>query len=192
MGAELGQAREWSHDSSVDWHLLHDELHARLQILVGDLNRHYRGEPALHQLDCDAAGFEWVDCCDADESVVSLLRKAKDPADCLLVVCNFTPVPRHGYQVGVPHGGRWDEVLNSDAPLYGGSGQGNLGGVEAAPAPAHGRDYLLTITLPPLGMVAFKRRPREATETAAADVPEDQHEGVGNGATDKPEVRAKD
>src|SRR6202022_1779595 len=107
MGGEFGQWREWDHDASLDWDLLNQPLHQGLQRWVRDLNTLYRGEPALHQLDCDAAGFEWVDCCDADESVVSLLRKAKDPADCLLVVCNFTPVPRHGYLVGVPHGGRW-------------------------------------------------------------------------------------
>ena len=126
-----------------------------------DLNTFYRGEPALHEGDCDAAGFEWVDCRDSEASVVSLLRKAKDPDDCVLVVFNFTPVPRQSYQVGVPHGGRWDEMLNSDAPLYGGSGVGNLGGVEAAPESHHGREHQLTIMLPPLGVVAFRRR-REA------------------------------
>jgi 1,4-alpha-glucan branching enzyme len=158
MGGEIGQWNEWHHDASLDWHLLEYPLHSGLQRWVRDLNTAYRGEPALHQLDCDQAGFEWVDCCDADDSIISLVRKARDPEDCVLVVCNYTPVPRHAYQVGVPFGGRWDEILNSDAPLYGGSGQGNYGGAAAAAAPCHGRDHSLTITVPPLGMVAFKRR----------------------------------
>jgi 1,4-alpha-glucan branching enzyme len=172
MGGEFGQWNEWNHDASLDWHLLDQPLHYGAQRWVRDLNTIYRGEPALHEQDCAAAGFEWVDCCDAENSVVSLLRKAKDPDDCVVAVFNFTPVPRHNYQVGVPHGGRWDEVLNSDAPLYGGSGQGNLGGVEAAPLSSHGRDHLLTITLPPLGMVAFKRR-REEAPAAAPETPEE-------------------
>jgi 1,4-alpha-glucan branching enzyme len=111
----------------------------------------------MHVLDCEQAGFEWIDCCDAETSTVSLMRKGRDAEDALVVVCNFTPIPRHNYRVGVPRGGLWEEVLNSDAPLYGGSGQGNFGGVTAAPLPCHGRDYLLTITVPPLGMVVFKR-----------------------------------
>jgi 1,4-alpha-glucan branching enzyme len=159
MGGEFGSWHEWNHDTSLDWHLLEQPLHQGLHRWVRDLNTFYRGEPAMHQLDCDPAGFAWVDCNDAENSVVSLLRQGKAEGDCLLVVCNFTPVPRHNYRVGVPHGGRWDEVLNSDAPLYGGSGQGNLGGAGAAPVPCHGRPYLLTITVPPLGMVVFKRRP---------------------------------
>jgi 1,4-alpha-glucan branching enzyme len=159
MGGEFGQWNEWNHDTSLDWHLLEQPLHQGLHRWVRDLNTFYRGEPAMHVLDCDPAGFEWVDCNDAENSVISLLRKSKAEDDSLLVVCNFTPVPRYNYQVGVPHGGRWDEVLNSDAPLYGGGGQGNLGGVGAAPVPCHGRPYLLNITVPPLGMVVFKRRP---------------------------------
>jgi 1,4-alpha-glucan branching enzyme len=112
----------------------------------------------MHVLDCDAAGFEWIDCCDAESTVISLLRKSGSPNDTLAIVCNFTPLPRYNYQVGVPQGGFWQEVLNSDAPLYGGGGQGNFGGVEAVPVPCHGRDYMLTVTVPPLGLVAFKRR----------------------------------
>jgi 1,4-alpha-glucan branching enzyme len=157
MGGEFGQWREWNHDASLDWHLLDYPSHRGVQRWVRDLNTFYRGEPAMHVLDCDAAGFEWIDCCDAENGVVSLLRKGKRPGDVVAVVLNFTPVPRHNYRVGVPSGGRWDEALNSDAPMYGGSGQGNFGGVTAAPVPQHGRDYLLTITVPPLGMVAFKR-----------------------------------
>ncbi len=170
MGGEFGQWREWNHDASLDWHLLDQPLHAGAQRFVRDLNTIYRGEPALHEGDCDAAGFEWVDCRDSEASVVSLLRKAKDPSDCVLAVFNFTPVPRYGYQVGVPHGGRWDEVLNSDAPLYGGGGVGNLGGVEAAAESHHGREHQLTIALPPLGVVAFRRR-REAVPAPASAEP---------------------
>jgi 1,4-alpha-glucan branching enzyme len=158
MGGEFGQWREWNHDASLDWDLLEGPPHHGLQRWVRDLNTIYRGEPALHESDCNGAGFEWVDCCDTDASAVSLLRNAKDPADCVLAVFNFTPVPRHEYGVGVPYAGRWDEVLNSDAPLYGGSGQGNLGGVAATAGPCHGREYMLTIRLPPLAVVAFKPR----------------------------------
>jgi 1,4-alpha-glucan branching enzyme len=158
MGGEFGQWQEWNHDTSLDWHLLDFPPHQGLQRWVRDLNTVYRGEPALYELDCDPSGFEWVDANDWEASAVSFLRKGKSPGDEVLVVCNFTPVPRHNYVVGVPGGARWEEVLNSDAPLYGGSGQGNLGGVEAAPVPSHGRPYLLTITVPPLGMVVFKRR----------------------------------
>jgi 1,4-alpha-glucan branching enzyme len=156
MGGEFGQWREWSHDTGLDWHLLDYPPHAGLKRWVRDLNTFYRGEPAMHVFDCDPAGFEWVDANDAENSTISLLRKSRDPKDTLLVVCNFTPVPKHNYQVGVPWGGWWGEVLNSDAPMYGGSGQGNLGGMLAAPVGRHGRPYLLTVTVPPLGIVVFK------------------------------------
>jgi 1,4-alpha-glucan branching enzyme len=156
MGGDIGQRREWNHDTSLDWHLLELPLHHGLQRWVRDLNTLYRGEPALHELDCDSAGFEWIDCHDADGSTLSYLRHAKSTATTLVVACNFTPVPRHNYRIGVPHGGHWQEVLNGDAPLYGGSGQGNIGGVTAAPIPSHGRNHSLTITLPPLAMVVFK------------------------------------
>jgi 1,4-alpha-glucan branching enzyme len=155
MGGEFGQWREWNHDASLDWHLLDYPNHKGLQRWVRDLNTFYRGERAMHELDCEPGGFEWVNADDAENSVVSFLRRGRAGAADVLVVCNFTPVPRHNYRVGVPRGGRWDEVLNSDAPLYGGSGQGNFGGVTAAPVPVHGRPYTLTVTAPPLGMVAF-------------------------------------
>jgi 1,4-alpha-glucan branching enzyme len=119
------------------------------------LNRFYRGEPALHELDCEPAGFEWIDCGDADGSIVSLIRKGKSTSALVLAVCNFTPVPRPGYRIGAPRGGFWREALNSDGLAYGGSGVGNLGGVEAAPAPLHGRPFSLTLTLPPLAVVFF-------------------------------------
>jgi 1,4-alpha-glucan branching enzyme len=157
MGGEFGQWHEWNQDQSLDWHLLEWHLHHGLQRWLRDLNTFYRGEPAFHELDCDPAGFEWIDANDSEQSVLSFLRKGPKPGGEVVVVCNFTPVPRHNYRVGVSHGGRWEEVLNSDAHLYGGSGQGNLGGVTAAPVPCHGRDYTLHVTLPPLGMVAFKR-----------------------------------
>jgi 1,4-alpha-glucan branching enzyme len=158
MGGEFGQWDEWNHDRSLDWHLLQYPEHQGLQRWVRDLNTFYRGQPAMHQLDSDPAGFEWVDCCDSESSVISLLRKTRSPEDTLLIVCNFTPMTRTNYRVGAPFGGRWDEVLNSDAPLYAGSGQGNFGGTDAAPVPWHGKDYLLNITVPPLGMVVFKHR----------------------------------
>jgi 1,4-alpha-glucan branching enzyme len=159
MGGEIGQWREWNHDSSVDWHLLDHPQHQGLNRWVRDLNTIYRGERALHEFDCDPAGFEWVDANDSESSVVSFLRKGRSPDDDLLFVCNFTPLTRYNYKVGVSRGGLWQEVLNSDAPLYGGSGQGNFGGVATAPVPCHGRPYLLTVTAPPLGVVAFKRQP---------------------------------
>jgi len=107
-------------------------------------------------MDCDPRGFEWIDCSDAEASVVSLLRKAKSTADCALVIANFTPVPRYNYRVGAPKGGLWRETLNSDAKIYGGSGHGNLGGVESSPVTLHGRPYSLTLTVPPLAMLFLK------------------------------------
>ena len=158
MGGEFGQWREWVHDSSLDWDLLDYPLHAGLQRWVEDLNRLYRSEPALHELDCDPAGFEWIDCNDADSSVLSLIRKAKSSSAIMLVLCNFTPVPRYSYRVGTPRGGQWQEILNSDAARYSGSNMGNLGGAETAPIGLHGRPYSLTLTLPPLSVSFFKNQ----------------------------------
>jgi 1,4-alpha-glucan branching enzyme len=156
MGAELGQRREWAHESSLDWHLLDDERHRGIQHLVGDLNHLYRTRRAMHQLDCDPRGFEWVDANDAENSVLSFLRVSEDGEQQVMVVLNFTPVVRRNYRLGAPAGGFWREVLNSDSPQYGGSGQGNLGGVDAVPVPLHGRPYSLTLTLPPLAAVFFQ------------------------------------
>ncbi|HKY73468.1 MAG TPA: 1,4-alpha-glucan branching protein GlgB [Nitrospira sp.] len=156
MGGEIGQWNEWTHDRSLDWDLLQQPLHNSLQRWVSDLNRLYRSEPALYEYDIDPAGFEWVDCNDAESSVISLLRKGATTHDLLLVVCNFTPVPRTNYRIGVPRGGYWQELLNSDAMLYGGGGWGNLGGAEAAPVPLHGRHHSLTLTLPALSALFFK------------------------------------
>jgi 1,4-alpha-glucan branching enzyme len=155
MGGEFGQEREWSHDRSLDWHLLDVDLHLGVQTLVEDLNRLYRGEPALHALDCSPSGFEWVDCRDAEESVLTFLRRGGPGTRPVLVVLSFTPVARNNYRVGVPRAGYWREALNSDALRYGGGGWGNFGGVEAAPVPAHERPFSLTLTLPPLGAVFF-------------------------------------
>ncbi len=156
MGGEIGQWREWDHDDSLDWHLVEYDRHACLQRLVEDLNRLYENEPALHELDCDPAGFEWVDCNDAARSTLSFIRCGRSTNDILLVACNFTPVPCQNYRVGIPRAGLWQEVLNSDSKEYWGSGQGNLGVVEAAPVPFHGRPYSLNLTLPPLGAVFLK------------------------------------
>jgi 1,4-alpha-glucan branching enzyme len=156
MGSEFGQWREWNHDESLDWHLGQYRPHAGLQRWTEDLNRLYRAEPALYELDTQPSGFEWIDCNDALASVVSCLRKGRSTDDLVLVVCNFTPVPRLNYRVGAPRGGFWHELRNSDAQDYGGSGYGNMGGVEAAPVPWHGRPYSLNLTLPPLAAVFFK------------------------------------
>ena len=156
MGGEFGQKREWQHDESLEWHVLQYPLHAGVRNWVRDLNAFYRSEPALYEQDFSPAGFEWVDCNDAMNSVVAFLRRGKRWEDLVLVVCNFTPVVRENYRVGVPRGGFWRECLNSDAPDYGGSGQGNFGGVEASPLPAHGRDHSLNLRLPPLGVLMLK------------------------------------
>ncbi len=156
MGGEFGQRQEWAHDRSLEWHLLDSGSHAGLQRWMADLNRFYRSEPALYELDSHPSGFEWIDCTDAESSVVSLIRKGRSTETIVLVACNFTPVARPNYRIGAPRGGRWREVLNSDATDYGGSGWGHLGGVEAVPIGLHGRPYSLTLTLPPLAAVFFK------------------------------------
>jgi len=162
MGGEIGQWREWNHDQSLDWHLLEHAPHQGVHRWLQDINRFYRAEPALFQRDFDAGGFEWVDLHDWEQSAVSFLRKGDAADDMVLVVCNFTPVPRANYRVGVPCGGFWREVLNSDASIYGGSGQGNLGGIDAIPVPTHGRSHSLYLTLPPLGVI-FLKAPRTAS-----------------------------
>ncbi|MGC1537703.1 MAG: 1,4-alpha-glucan branching protein GlgB, partial [Candidatus Sulfotelmatobacter sp.] len=156
MGDEFGQVREWAHDTSLEWDVLQYPVHSGLQNWVGQLNRVYRSEPALHLLDANPAGFEWIDCNDNLTSTISLLRKSESPRDTILIVCNFTPIVRVGYRVGVPEGGYWRELLNSDASEYGGTGVGNLGGVNAEDEPAHGRPHSLKLTLPPLGALFLK------------------------------------
>jgi len=162
MGSEFGQWSEWNHDASLNWQLIETPLHGGLKRWVRDLNTFYRGQPSLHEGDATAAGFEWVDCKDHQRSILSFIRRAHNCDDISLVVCNFTPVPRQNYRIGVPWGGFWKEALNSDAPMYGGSGQGNFGGLQAAPLPIHGRPFSLNMTLPPLGIVVFRHQPGSA------------------------------
>jgi 1,4-alpha-glucan branching enzyme len=156
MGDEFGQGDEWNHDSSLPWHLLQYPVHAGMLRWTSDLNRTYRDHPALYELDFEAGGFQWVDCNDAVASTLSWLRWAASAAPPILVVCNFTPVPRDQYQVGVPRGGAWRELLNSDATHYGGGGMGNLGGVIASSEPHHGQPASLRLQLPPLACLFLR------------------------------------
>jgi 1,4-alpha-glucan branching enzyme len=157
MGCEFGQKREWQHDESLEWEVLQYPMHSGLRRWVEDLNRFYRSEAALYQQDFSRDGFQWMDCNYAEKSVVSFVRRGYNPDDTLLVVCNFTPVVRENYLVGVPSGGYWQEVLNSDTELYGGSGVGNFGGVEAGPVSAGDMFHSLMLRLPPLGVLFFKQ-----------------------------------
>ncbi len=156
MGGEFGQVREWGHEESLEWHVLQFGFHSGVQKWVKDLNRLYTNEKALHQLDFDNDGFEWIDFHDWEESVISFIRKGSDTKELILIVCNLTPVYRTDYRVGVPEGGYWKEVLNSDAAEYGGSGKGNMGGLNADEVPAHKRHFSLNLTLPPLSVLFFK------------------------------------
>jgi 1,4-alpha-glucan branching enzyme len=157
MGSEFGQWREWNYDSSLDWHLLDDHMHAGLRRWVQDLNHTYQREPSLHQVDFDGAGFSWIDCNDNENSVVSMIRRARNPQDFSVIVVNFTPVPREAYTIGVPEGGWYREVLNSDGEIYGGGNVGNGGGVMAGDDPSHGFEHSLKLTVPPLGFVLLRR-----------------------------------
>jgi 1,4-alpha-glucan branching enzyme len=156
MGGEFAQHHEWKHDYSLDWHLCEHETHRGVKDWVADLNACYRRERCLHDNDFEGSGFEWVDSADADNSVIVYLRRAREGSEVILVACNFTPLPRLNYLIGVPHAGHWREILNSDAPRYGGSGMGNFGGLDTAPVAAHGRFQSITATLPPLAVVVFK------------------------------------
>ncbi len=156
MGGEFGQWQEWNHEQSLDWHLLGEQAHHGVQLWVQDLNRVYRTEPALYQQDFQSEGFEWVDFHDWEKSIVSFLRKGRSTSDAVLVVCNFTPVVRTDYRIGVPGPGFWRELLNSDAGCYGGSGTGNRGGVESEPVEAHGRPHSVSLILPPLAVLFFR------------------------------------
>ncbi|MEO8217054.1 MAG: 1,4-alpha-glucan branching protein GlgB [Acidobacteriota bacterium] len=155
MGAEIGQWREWNHDGSIDWHLLEMPLHAGLLRALSDLNRLYRDLPSLHELDLSSQGFEWLDANDSLQSVLTFIRHDKNATQRTIAAFNFTPIVRHNYRIGTPLPGIWKEVFNSDAEVYGGSGQGNLGQLEAAPIQFHGRPQSLNVTLPPLGAVFF-------------------------------------
>jgi 1,4-alpha-glucan branching enzyme len=156
MGGEFGQRREWQHEESLEWPLLQYPLHEGIRRWVLDLNRAYRRQPALHQKDFSADGFAWVDAGNREQSILSFLRYGRDRSDVVLVVCNFTPVPRYPYTVGAPRGGAWEEILNSDAAWYGGSGMGNFGRIESEPLAAQGHFHSLTLTLPPLAVLILK------------------------------------
>jgi len=156
MGGEIGQWIEWNEERSIDWHLLEYPTHAGVKQWVSDLNHLYKTEPALYEYDCNPGGFEWIDCQDNEQSIVCFLRKGKHLDDFILVLCNFTPVPRWNYRVGVPQGGYWKEMLNSDAEVYGGSGIGNHGGVHSDSHWHHGRQDSLSVVVPPLSIVMFK------------------------------------
>ncbi|HEY0159841.1 MAG TPA: 1,4-alpha-glucan branching protein GlgB [Thermoanaerobaculia bacterium] len=166
MGGEIAQYKEWNHDASLEWDLLQQPLHAGVNRWVEDLNKAYRDIPAMHELDMSPDGFEWIDCCDTENCVVTLMRKSKSrPDEVMVIALNFTPLPRHNYQIGLPRRGHWREVLNSDAPLYGGSGQGNMGGVDAVPIPLHGRRWSAHVTLPPLGAIFLLSSATEESES---------------------------
>ena len=158
MGGEFGQRAEWNHDAELDWGALDDPLHRGVQLAVADLNRLYRDLRPLYECDCEPRGFEWIDFSDRDQSVLVFLRRGARDDALVVAACNFTPVPRSAYRIGLPQGGRYREVFNSDAACYGGSGLGNAGGVDAVAAPWHGRPWSATVTLPPLACVLFEWR----------------------------------
>jgi 1,4-alpha-glucan branching enzyme len=156
MGVELGQWREWNHDTALDWDLLDLPIHAGVRRWLEDLNRCYRDEPALHRRDWDPEGFQWVISQDSEQSVLAYCRRGAETDPEILVAANFTPVPRYDYRLGAPRGGYWKEVLNSDATIYAGSNVGNAGQVAASGEPSHGQPYSLSLQLPPLGIVFLR------------------------------------
>ena len=155
MGGELAQQAEWNHDAALDWAALDRAEHRGVQRLVADLNRVYRNTPALHECDCEARGFEWIDFSDREQSVIAFMRRGREEEALVIAVCNFTPVPRTAYRIGVPRTGHYREIINTDSALYGGSNLGNGGGLDAMAVPCHGRDFSLSITLPPLACLMF-------------------------------------
>jgi 1,4-alpha-glucan branching enzyme len=157
MGGEFGQWREWSHESSLEWHLTQYERHSGLQQLVADLNSLYRSEAALHQLDFEPGCFEWIDAADDAHSIMSFMRRGRAPEDIIVAVCNFTPMTHHNYEIGMPLPGPWQEVLNTDAVKYGGGGQGNPQEVKTSDKSVHRRPYSVSITIPPLAAIFLKR-----------------------------------
>ncbi len=159
MGSEIGQYEEWDYNSGVRWDLLQYDYHRKLQTMMRELNRFYQSQPALYQVDFHWSGFEWVDFHDVDNSIISFLRRAENPDDFLLYCCNFTPQPHTNYRFGVPASGFYEELFNTDAEMFGGSNMGNGGGVASSAVPSHGRDHSIAITLPPLAVVVFRRRP---------------------------------
>jgi len=168
MGGEFGQWSEWSEARSLDWHLLEWQDHRQLQRYVKELNHLYLSDPALNEIDDSWEGFQWIDISDADQSIISFIRRAKDPADQVVIVCNFTPVPRMGYRVGLPVEGRYREVMNSDWPQYGGSGVGNGAPVLAESVPWQSCDYSAPLNLPPLGVIYLKPLPDMTEEPSVS------------------------
>lgn len=156
MGGEIGQSGEWSHDKSLDWHLLQYAPHAGIKTFMSELNVHYRSEPALYHYAFDQRGFQWIDYSDSENSVIAYQRKSDKKEDLLIVVCNFTPETRQHYRIGVPVRGKWREVFNTDNLKYGGSGVLNIGDLVTSPVKYHHQDYSVSITLPPLGMTVLK------------------------------------
>ncbi|MDG5816755.1 1,4-alpha-glucan branching protein GlgB [Chitinispirillales bacterium ANBcel5] len=169
MGSEFAQWNEWGHDQSLEWQLAQWERHSGVQQMVSDLNRIYKENKALHFYDFDSKGFEWIDCNDWEQSILGFIRKGPEAQSRVLVICNFTPVVREGYRVGVPLGGFWEEIFNSDAEVYGGSGVGNAGGVKTDDLPWHGQQHSLLITLPPLAAVVFKVAENKDPEESECD-----------------------
>jgi 1,4-alpha-glucan branching enzyme len=157
MGSGLAQRAEWNHEAELEWFVLENPEHEGVRRLLADLNRLLRAEPALHELDGRPRGFSWIDCADVEQSVLSFMRRGRQPGREVVAVCNFTPVPRHGYRVGVPGPGFWRERVNTDAAEYGGSGVGNCGGREAEAAPWHGQPWSVSLTLPPLAALFLSR-----------------------------------
>jgi 1,4-alpha-glucan branching enzyme len=157
MGSEIGQWREWTESSSLDWHLLERPLHRGVQHWVRDLNTFYRGEAALWRRDSTYLGFEWIDFHDVENSIISFRRIGDAPQDEVVIICNFTPVPRHAYRIGVPLPGTYREVLNSDAEIYGGGNVGNAGAVEAEAFECHNHPWSVSVVLPPLAILVLKR-----------------------------------
>jgi 1,4-alpha-glucan branching enzyme len=171
MGCEFGQGDEWNHNKSLDWHLLEYPLQRGLQTLIRDLNTLYRSNPALYETDCVPEGFTWIDCHDSENSVISYIRRGRDPSDFVVVICNFTPVVRHAYRIGIPQGGDYAEVLNTDAACYEGSGVGNRGRVVAEQEEAYGYPYSLSLVLPPLAALILKPYPRVEQAASAVEAP---------------------
>jgi 1,4-alpha-glucan branching enzyme len=156
MGGDFGQWDEWFHEKSIDWHLLQYAPHQGVQKWVRDLHAAYRSHPALHQIDFHYSGFQWIDFHDSASSVISFERLSNNPAETVVMVCNFTPIVRKGYRVGVPGPGVYRELLNSDSALYGGGNVGNGGAINSEPVPQHGRAHSVSLTLPPLGILFLK------------------------------------
>jgi 1,4-alpha-glucan branching enzyme len=157
MGMEFGQWNEWNYESSLDWHLLEYDKHTKLQFFIKDLNSVYKRFPALYENDFTSEGFKWIDANDSRNSVFSFIRYDQQKEHPVLIIANFTPVPRFNYRVGVPDDAKWLEILNSDAPQYGGSGMGNFGAVDSNPLPYHNEEQSINIMIPPLGIVMFAK-----------------------------------